>query len=322
MKIELRKLSDIKPYPGNPRQNDAAVDAVAESIRQFGFRQPIVVDSEGVIICGHTRYKAALKLGLEKVPVHVAKDLTPAQIKAYRIADNQSASLAQWDYELLPIELSALQGMDFDLELLGFSKDELAKIFDPGVKEGLTDPDNVPEPPDEAITQPGDLWILGDHRLLCGDSSNAEHVDRLLGGATIQLVNTDPPYNVKVEPRSNMIYLAVPYSHPDSTVRQQRFDAACRVAAALIRQGRTVFSPVSHGHPICCHGVPSDWEAWKWLDRRFLETCNEVVVVMLDGWQKSVGVRAEIAIARWLEKPITFLRVNAQTEENPGQSRG
>jgi ParB-like chromosome segregation protein Spo0J len=131
-----------------------------------------VVDAEGIIVCGHTRYRAALKLGLTEVPVHVAKDLTPAQIKAYRIADNKTADLATWDYELLPIELSELQGMGAALDLLVFSKDDLAKIFDPGVKEGLTDPDDVPEPPDAAITQPGDLWILGDHRLLCGDSSN------------------------------------------------------------------------------------------------------------------------------------------------------
>jgi DNA modification methylase len=137
------------------------------------------------------------------VPVHVAKDLTPAQIKAYRIADNKTADLATWDFELLPIELSALQGMEFDLGLLGFDQDELAKMLDPGVKDGLTDPDEVPAPPDEAITKPGDLWILGDHRLLCGDSSKSEDVDRLLAGAAIQLVNTDPPYNVKVEPRSN-----------------------------------------------------------------------------------------------------------------------
>jgi len=123
--------------------------------------------------------------------------------RGYRIADNKTADLAVWDYELLPIELAELQGMDVDLELLGFSQDELAKLLDPGVKDGLTDPDEVPEPPDEAITQPGDLWILGDHRLLCGDSSKAEDVDRLLAGAAIQLVNTDPPYNVKVEPRSN-----------------------------------------------------------------------------------------------------------------------
>ena len=203
MEIESRKLSEIKPYPKNPRQNDAAVDAVAASIREFGFRQPIVVDADGVIICGHTRYKAAQKLGLEEVPVHVAKDLTPAQIKAYRLADNRTSENATWDYELLPIELTELQGMNFNLELLGFSKDDLATLFDPGVKDGLTDPDEVPEPPDEATTQLGDLWILGDHRLLCGDSSKPEDVDRLLGAASIQLVNTDPPYNVAVAPRTN-----------------------------------------------------------------------------------------------------------------------
>jgi DNA modification methylase len=203
MKIELRKLSAIKPYPGNPRLNDDAVAAVAASIREFGFRQPIVVDDDGVIICGHTRFKAAQKLGLEKVPVHVAKDLTAEQIKAYRIADNQTASLAEWNYELLPIELADLQACNFDLGLLGFEADELAELLGTGVKEGLCDPDEVPAPPDEATTQSGDLWILGDHQLLCGDSSKPEDVDRLLDGATIQLVNTDPPYNVKVEPRSN-----------------------------------------------------------------------------------------------------------------------
>ncbi len=203
MKIELRKVSDVKPYPGNPRVNDNAVEAIAKSLREFGFRQPIVVDAEGVIIVGHTRWKAAQQLGLEKIPVHVAKDLLPAQIKAYRIADNQTATIAAWDFELLPLELSALSGMDFDLSLLGFSPEELDEIMAPPANEGLTDPDEIPEPPDEATTQPGDLWILGNHRLLCGDSSSPEDVDRLLDGAVIHLVNTDPPYNVKVEPRSN-----------------------------------------------------------------------------------------------------------------------
>ena len=222
MKVEHRKLSQIKPYPGNPRQNDAAVDAVAESIRRFGFRQPIVVDADGVIVCGHTRYKAALKLGLETVPVHVATDLTPEQIKAYRIADNKVADLSTWDMELLPIELSELQGMDFDLGLLGFSEDDLATLLDPGVKDGLCDPDEVPEPPDEPITRPGDLWILGEHRLLCGDSGNPEHVDRLLDGAKIHLVNTDPPYNVRVEPRSNNA-IAAGLSSFQGTKHHQRF---------------------------------------------------------------------------------------------------
>jgi len=152
---------------------------------------------------GYPRWKAARKLGLEKVPVHVARDLSPEQIRAYRIADNKTAELAEWDYELLPIELADLQGMDYDLAALGFSEDELAKLLNPGPKEGLCDPDEVPEPPDEPITRPGDLWILSEHRLLCGDAGNPEHVDLLLDGNPIHLVNTDPPYNVRVEPRSN-----------------------------------------------------------------------------------------------------------------------
>ncbi len=203
MKIEMRPIAEVKPYEQNPRLNDDAVEAVAESIRRFGFRQPIVVDGDGVIVCGHTRWKAAQKLGLEKVPVHVARDLTPEQVRAYRIADNKTAELAEWNMELLPIELAELQDAGVDWSLLGFDQDELAQLLDPGVKEGLTDPDAVPEPPDDPITKRGDLWVLGDHRLLCGDSASAEDVDRLLDGERIHLVNTDPPYNVKVEPRSN-----------------------------------------------------------------------------------------------------------------------
>src|SRR5688572_16487074 len=127
MQIDLWPLSRVKPYANNPRVNDGAVEAVARSIQEFGFRQPIVVDEAGVIIVGHTRYKAALKLGLEQVPVHVAEGLTPEQIKAYRIADNKSATLSDWDYDLLPIELSELQAANYDLGLLGFDQDELAE---------------------------------------------------------------------------------------------------------------------------------------------------------------------------------------------------
>ncbi|MCC7408387.1 MAG: ParB N-terminal domain-containing protein [Phycisphaeraceae bacterium] len=203
MNIELRDIDQVKPYPGNPRSNDDAVDAVAASLREFGFRQPIVVDGEGVIIVGHTRWKAAKKLGLAKVPVHVATDLSEAQVKAYRIADNQTAAIADWDYELLPIELSALQEMNFDLGLLGFDQEELARLMSGDVQQGLTDPDDIPAPPDEATTRLGDVWVLGNHRLLCGDSSKPEDVDRLLDGAVVHLCNTDPPYNVRVEPRSN-----------------------------------------------------------------------------------------------------------------------
>jgi ParB-like chromosome segregation protein Spo0J len=159
--IEVRDISSIKPYDKNPRQNDDAVDAVAASLKEFGFRSPIVVDGDGVIICGHTRLKAAQKLGLTKVPVHVAKDLTPEQVKAFRIADNKTSDLSDWDYDILPIELSELQDAGFGLEILAFDEDELAKLLKTEPTEGLTDDDAVPEPPKEPITQPGDLWLLG-----------------------------------------------------------------------------------------------------------------------------------------------------------------
>jgi site-specific DNA-methyltransferase (adenine-specific) len=141
-----RLISSIKPYDKNPRINDAAVDAVAASIKAFGFRQPIVVDEDGVIIVGHTRYKAAIKLGLQTVPVHVAKGLTPAQAKAYRLADNQTATLSNWNEELLPIELAELQALDFDMNLTGFSADELIRLLQSESNQGQTDPDDIPEP--------------------------------------------------------------------------------------------------------------------------------------------------------------------------------
>jgi ParB-like chromosome segregation protein Spo0J len=199
MQVEMRPVATIRPYENNPRQNDTAVDAVAASIKEYGFRQPVVVDEQSVIIVGHTRYKAALKLGLAEVPVHVAIGLSPAQANAYRIADNQTATLSQWDHELLSLELAELQKMDFDLNLTGFSTEDLLRMLEPPNAEGLTDPDDVPEPPDEATTQRGDLWLLGKHRLLCGDSSKPEDVDRLLERQPIHLVNTDPPYNVRLE---------------------------------------------------------------------------------------------------------------------------
>ena len=225
MKVEAWALGQLEPYENNPRLNDDAVEAVATSIREFGFRQPIVVDEDGVIVVGHTRYKAAQKLGLAEVPVHVAKGLTPEQIKGYRLADNRTAEFAAWDSELLPVELAGLDEAGFDLRLTGFSDDELATLMTGDVQGGLTDPDNVPEPPDEAVTQPGDLWVLGNHRLMCGDSSKPKAVDRLLDGAEIHLVNTDPPYNVKVEPRSNNA-IAAGLSSFHGTKHHQQLDVA------------------------------------------------------------------------------------------------
>jgi DNA modification methylase len=196
MQIEPRDIDSIRPYHQNPRVNDGAVAAVARSLQTFGWRQPIVVDKEGVIVVGHTRYKAAKSLGMTQVPVHVAHELTPEQARAYRLADNQTATIAEWDLELLPIEIGELKALDFDLSSLGWSADELSEIMAPPANAGLVDPDDVPEPPAEATTRPGDLWVLGEHRLLCGDSTKAEDVARVMDGKKAARCSTDPPYLV------------------------------------------------------------------------------------------------------------------------------
>jgi DNA modification methylase len=227
-KVELRNIEDVKPYERNPRLNDKAVNAVAASLSEFGFRQPIVVDEDGVIIAGHTRWKAATKLGLAKVPVHVATDLSPEQVRAYRLADNRTGEIAEWDLSILPIELNELREGGFDMNILAFDEVELGKLISEaqGIQEGLTDPDSIPEPPDAATTKRGDIWILGNHRLMCGDSSSEEDLDKLLNGATIDLLNMDPPYNVRLEPRSNNAIAAGKSSFKPT--HHQQMDAARR----------------------------------------------------------------------------------------------
>jgi len=199
MHVEMRPIDSIKPYENNPRDNDAGVDAVAASLREYGFRQPLVVDENDVIIVGHTRHKAAKKLGMTEVPVHVARGLTPAQARAYRIADNQTATLSMWDDGKLPLELMELQKDNFDLGLTGFPEDEILRLLTASQGEGAGDPDEVPEPPADPITQPGDLWLLGRHRLLCGDATKPEDVARVLGDQYADMLLTDPPYNVAYE---------------------------------------------------------------------------------------------------------------------------
>ncbi len=194
MKVLQKPTASITPYARNPRDNAAAVSKVAGSIKEFGWQQPIVVDSEMVVIAGHTRLQAAQQLGLEKVPVVIASALTPAQVKAYRLADNRTGQEATWDNELLGLELKDLDGLDFDMQLLGFDEDELANLMVAGTPEGLTDPDDVPDVPDDPISKTGDVWVLGRHRLMCGDSTDQERVAFLMGGKEADAVLTDPPY--------------------------------------------------------------------------------------------------------------------------------
>jgi DNA modification methylase len=202
MKIEIVDINTIKPYKNNPRKlKDSAIEKVAKSIKEFGFRQPIVVDKEKIIVVGHTRYRASKKLGLTNVPITIADNLTPEQINAYRIADNRTNEEAEWDIELLKTELKDLQLKDFDLDLTAFNEDEINNfLFDE--KEGLTDEDAVPETPEEPITKLGDIWKLGNHRLMCGDSTILNDIDKLTQKQKPDMIFTDPPYNVAFTGRS------------------------------------------------------------------------------------------------------------------------
>ena len=196
MKVELINIGRVIPYARNPRKNEAAIGKVAASIKEYGFRQPIVVDEEMVIIAGHTRLQAAQQLGLSKVPIHIASGLSPAQVKAYRLADNRTGQEAEWDDELLAIELGELAEDGFDLDLTGFDGDELENLLAEIGEAGLTDDDEVPEAPEIPATKSGDIWVLGDHRLICGDSTDESVLDALLDDHLVDMVFTDPPYNV------------------------------------------------------------------------------------------------------------------------------
>ena len=202
MKIENADINTIKPYENNPRKlKDSAIEKVAMSLKEYGFRQPIVVDKDKIIVAGHTRYRASKKLGLKEVPITVVDNLTPEQINAYRIADNRTAEESEWDSELLKMEIKELEAKDFKLDLLGFNEDQLNDmLFEE--KQGLTDEDEVPEAPEEPITKLGDIWKLGNHRLMCGDSVDYEDVHKLMNNKIADLVNTDPPYGVNYQ--SNM----------------------------------------------------------------------------------------------------------------------
>lgn len=203
MEIKELKLTQIKPYEKNPRRNDEAVKYVAKSIQEFGFKVPIVIDKDGVIVCGHTRYKAAKKLKLETVPCIQADDLTEEQIKAFRLADNRVGEIAEWDISLLGEELDEL--VDFDMEQFGF-EDILADMEEESeIEEDDFDIDEEYREDEPPIAQYGEIYQLGNHRLMCGDSTKAEDVEKLMNGNQADLVITDPPYNVDYSSKNEIL---------------------------------------------------------------------------------------------------------------------
>lgn len=191
MNIINIKLSDLKPYERNPRNNKEAVDYVANSIREFGFKNPIIVDKNNVIVAGHTRYLACKKLGIKEVPCVIADDLTDEQIKAFRLADNKVAEIATWDLDLLDEELNDL--LNFDMSDFGFD----VGLEEP--EEAQEDEFDIDELPEEPKAKLGDIYQLGNHRLMCGDSTNIENINKLIGVAKINMIYTDPPYGMNLD---------------------------------------------------------------------------------------------------------------------------
>lgn len=202
LQIIEKSVTDLIPYVNNSRtHSDEQVAQVAASIQEFGFTNPILIDEKSSIIAGHGRLMAARKLGLDSVPTIRLDGLTEAQKKAYVIADNQLALNAGWDLDLLKVEMENLQELDFNLDLLGFDDEFIDGLLEPEEVEGLTDEDAVPEVPEEPVTVEGDVWLLGNHRLMCGDSTSIDAVEKLMDGNKADILFTDPPYGIDFKPQ-------------------------------------------------------------------------------------------------------------------------
>jgi len=248
LEIKYKATAELIPYVNNSRtHSETQVQQVAASIKEFGFTNPILIDEAGGIIAGHGRLMAAQLLSLDEVPTIRLEGLTEAQRKAYVIADNQLALNSGWDLDKLKVEVEGLEGLDFDLDLLGFDDDFLDGLLLPEPEEGLTDEDSVPDVPDDPVTVEGDLWELGSHRLMCGDSTSIDAVDKLMAGNKADMVFTDPPYGVSYQ--SNM------------RTKTHKFD---------IIKNDDVFLDISGVVEACSSGWVFVWTSWKvltkWID--------------------------------------------------------
>ena len=239
-KVERRPISDLIPYARNSRtHSEAQVAQIAASIREWGWTMPILIDETGNIIAGHGRVMAAQKLNIKDVPCMTAEGWSEAKRRAYVIADNKLALNAGWDDEMLRVEFGELRDLDFDLSLTGFDDAEIDALFPTEVAEGLTDEDAVPEAPEQPVTVEGDVWVLGRHRLMCGDSTSIEHLQRLCDGQLVDMWLTDPPYNVAYEGGTKEKLTIKNDSMADDQFRQFLRDAY--VAADAVMKAGAVF---------------------------------------------------------------------------------
>jgi DNA modification methylase len=312
MIVQDKAISDIKPYQKNPRHK-YDINKVAQSIKEFGFQQPIVVDRAGVIIVGHGRYEAAKSLNLKTIPVTIA-DLPPEKAKAYRIADNKTNEYSDWDMGLLIQEFTDLLDNNYDLELTGFDPDELEKII-VGEKDGLTDEDAVPETPEEPKAQLGDIYKLGEHRLMCGDSTKIDDVDKLINGANIDLVYTDPPYGINEKGDRTARKTGLAPNHKFKDFKDDSIQYA--VDAYNICEGvYKIPRQVWWGANYYCHHLPqsNNWFVW---DKRVEEKMKDTQSDCELAWVKSKW--SSVRIFRHLWKGFNKDSERNQTKVHPTQ---
>jgi DNA modification methylase len=239
--VEVWPLGRIIEYARNPRRNDTAVDRMCSSIREFGFKIPCLVRSDGELVDGHLRLKAARKLGIAEIPVILCDEWTPAQVKAFRLMVNRSVTWADWDEDALALELQEIQAMDFDVSLTGLEDEELARLLAAqDATEGLTDEDAVPDLPQTPVSAPGDLWLLGNHKLLIGDATNLNDVSTLMASDAADLVFTDLPYNVDYEGYTEE-HLKIKGDRMSDAEFKQFLEAVFRAYRTLVKPGASLY---------------------------------------------------------------------------------
>jgi DNA modification methylase len=297
-KIEQWAIERLVPYARNARTHSSdQVAQIAASIKEWGWTTPILVDETGNIIAGHGRTMAARQLNIKEVPVMVAEGWSDTKKRAYILADNKLALNAGWDNEMLALELSELQGLDFDLDLTGFSAEEIAALMPVELTDGLTDEDAVPEVPVQPVTVPGDVWVLGKHRLMCGDSTSIDAVDKLMAGGKADMVFTDPPYGV---------------SYTDSLGRSIKNDE-------LTDGDLQEFLEEAFASAVAVSVVDSPWYVWhaSRYQREFENALNSCGVQVRQQiiWAKGEGVDGTAQVKapaigrsdfRWLHEPCFY----------------
>jgi DNA modification methylase len=292
MQIKEVAVDKLIPYAKNSRTHSPEqVAQIAASIKEFGFRNPILVDGVG-IIAGHGRLMAAQKLNLDKVPTIDCSDMTESQKKAYIIADNKLALNAGWDTTMLTVEMKDLEDEGFDLKLLGFDDKELNALLQPDIVDGLTDEDAIPDVPEETKTKLGDIYILGNHRLMCGDSTSIDAVEKLVAGTTIDLCYTDPPYGINEKGDRTGRNTGLAKNHNFKDFKDDTIDYAVE-AYQIVEGVLQVKRQVWWGANYYCHALPqsNNWFVWdKRVEDKMTDTQSDCELAWVKSKWSSVRI--------------------------------